>query len=177
MHRRARTIASFSTILALLLMISPLTALAGGSRLEGLVVGLDGRSAEGLAVHLIDDGGKDIGRAAIDESGMYRFGDLEAGAYGLGVENSSGQMAPVAGPQIKLGANELARRDLKLLNSGDERGGGGGGGSNYSVGEWWAGLTPAAKAWTVVAIVVVAGVTVAVLSDDNASPFVPETQQ
>ncbi len=44
----------------------------------------------------------------------------------------------------------------------------------YGFGEWWAGLPTGAKVWTIVAIVVVVGVTADALSSDEsvASQFV-----
>ena len=67
----------------------------------------------------------------------------------------------------------FARRDLKMLQSSPNQTGQAIAG-NADLGMWWAGLTPAAKAWTIVAIVVVIGITVAALDDDDepaASPM------
>ena len=75
----------------------------------------------------------------------------------------------MASPPVRLAENELARRDLKMLqadtptiNQAAE--------ANYGLGMWWSGLTPAAKTWTVVAIIVVAGITWAAFDEDKASP-------
>jgi hypothetical protein len=160
---------------ALLLWSFPLSALAGpGARLEGLVVGIDGRAGAGFTVHLIDPQGEPLARASTDARGVYGFAGLPAGEYGLGVETPAGELAPVAAPPIRLGENELARRDVKLLAT-EGTGRPTGAPASYAVGMWWAGLSPAAKAWTIVGIVVVTGVTLASLDsgddEQDASPF------
>ena len=45
---------------------------------------------------------------------------------------------------------------------------------NFAIGMWWASLSPAAKAWTIIGTVVIVGITVAAITDDEekgASPF------
>jgi predicted alpha/beta hydrolase len=172
-NRVEKSIASLA-ILAMLIWIAPVPALAldGGSRLEGLLLDTDGRAAQGYSVHLIDADGQALARAQASEQGTYSFKDLPAGQYSLGIENGEGQFAPVAAPAIELGKNELARRDLKLLqadgetmNMAME--------ANYGLGMWWSGLTPAAKTWTVVALVVVGGITWAAFDEDSASAQAP----
>jgi hypothetical protein len=73
-----------------------------------------------------------------------------------------------------LGASELARRDIKLLEAGPQETQAAGM-ANYGFGMWWAGLSPAARAWTIVGMVAVVAVTVAALADDedSASGFQP----
>ena len=78
-------------------------------------------------------------------------------------------MAPVAAPPVRMGEGELARRDLKLMQA-DPSTISGAAGANYGLGTWWASLTPAAKAWTVVAIVAVVAITWAALDEDDVSP-------
>ena len=171
----ARSAVTALTVLALVLAVSPASlASSPGARLEGLVVGVDGRPVAGYDVHLIDGDGQELSSARTDEDGLYSFQDLAEGEYSLGIGNGEGQRAPVLAPPVKLGKSELARRDLKLLTGkgATEKAVAG----NYSLGTWWASLTPAAKAWTIVAIVVVVGVTVALVTDDkeeSASPFDP----
>ena len=173
MRSSTRTLAAYLTLLALAVWIAPASALAAGgdARIEGLMVGLDGRPASGMTVHLIDAGGQDVAAATVDDEGAYSFRDLPSGEYSLGVENAQGQMAPVAAPPVKVKANELARRDLKLMEA-DPAAQSSATVANYGLGQWWAGLTPAAKAWTVVAIIAVGGITWSALDDDNtnASP-------
>ena len=43
-------------------------------------------------------------------------------------------------------------------------------GANYGLGTWWASLTPAAKAWTTVALIAVVAITWAAFDEDDASP-------
>lgn len=178
MRYSTRSIAALITTLAVVLAVSPVSAMGvqGGATLEGLVVGVDGTPAAGYRVHLIDESGRPTAEATADEDGLYSFTGVPAGDYALGIENPGGQMAPVAAPPMRLGDNELARRDLKLM-SADEQGTQSAMRGNYSLGRWWAGLTPAAKAWTVVALVVVVGVTVALLNDNEASVFEPPAEQ
>jgi hypothetical protein len=142
----------------------------GSARLEGLLLDADGRAAEGYTVHLINADGKDLAQADASEQGLYSFQDLPAGEYSLGIENREGQFAPVAAPAVKLGESELARRDLKLLRADNETMNMAAG-TNYGLGMWWSGLTPAAKTWTFVAITVVAGITWAAFDEDDPSPY------
>jgi hypothetical protein len=165
------------TILALLLVLLPAPAVADvpGARLEGLLLDLDGRPAAGHRVHLIDERGAEVGRAAAAADGLYAFRDLPAGSYSLGIETGDGRMTPVAAPPVRIAAGQLARRDVKLV-LGDESAIHRATGANYGIGMWWAGLSTAAKIWTIVGIVVVGSVTFAALDDDDesaASKFLP----
>jgi hypothetical protein len=175
MRNRVESTIACLTILALLIWIAPAPALAveGSSRLEGLMLDTTGKAASGFKVHLIGADGQALARTDASEQGIYSFKDLPAGEYSLGIENGEGQFAPVAAPAIRLGENELARRDLKLLqadgatmNMAAE--------ANYGLGMWWSGLTPAAKTWTVVAITVIAGITWAAFDEDDPSPSTTE---
>ena len=108
-----RNLAAVATVLALLTWVaSPALADADGARLEGLLLGVDGRPATDMRVHLIDDEGRDLAQVATSDDGLYSFKDLPAGEYSLGIENAEGQMAPVAAPPVRVGQGELARRDL-----------------------------------------------------------------
>jgi len=178
MRTTFRSAACHFTILALVLAVSPApmrAALPGGAGLDGIVVGLDGRPAAGYEVHLIDPAGNPAATSTTGADGQYGFSDVPAGEYGLAVENAAGGVAPVLGPPVRLGRGELARRDLKLLQGDPATQPAFS--ANYSAGQWWASLSPAAKAWTVVAIVVVVGVTAQLLTDDDASPFDPNAVQ
>lgn len=170
-HPRLHMIVSTALVVTLLTAMLPGVTIAGplGARIEGRVLGVDGRPAAGHRVHLIDGGGRSVAQAATSNDGIYAFKDLAAGSYGLGIEGVDGQAAPVAAPAVKLGAGELGRRDIRLMQaepgrieSATQ--------ANYGVGMWWAGLSPAAKAWTIIGVVVVVGVTAAALSDDDNDP-------
>lgn len=170
MNSPFRTLSAVATIFALFAwVVSPALARGDGARLEGLLLGVDGRPAADMRVHLIDDQGSDLAQADTSEDGIYSFKDLPAGDYSLGIENAEGQMAPVAAPPVHLGQGELARRDLKLmegnataqLNATEDNGG---------LGIWWASLSPAAKVWTGVAILAVGVITWSALDEDDPSP-------
>jgi hypothetical protein len=178
MRRNRRPTVALTAILALVLTgVSPGgSAPQSTSRLEGLVLDIDGRPAAGWGIHLIDEEGHAVARADTDSGGFYSFREVESGRYALGIESPEGLMSPVDAPPVLVRDRELSRRDLKLM-SAEEGEAGQTAHGNYGLGHWWAGLTPAAKAWTIVAIVVVAGVTVALLADDTpqASDFQPAT--
>jgi len=164
---QTKTVARWMLVaLALALALAPAQAVAGGARLEGYLLGVDGRAANGHTIHLIDGDGQDVAQSLTSDEGVYRFRDVRAGAYSLGVENPEGRIAPVAAPPVRLGADELARRDIKLVASGEaeretvER-------ENYSFGVWWAGLSPAAKAGSVIGTFVILGVTIQALDDES----------
>jgi hypothetical protein len=174
MCRSLKSLAAFTTLFALLFWVaSPPTLAAGatGARLEGLVLGLDGRVAADHYVHLIDAGGEDIARSAVGDDGLYSFSGLSAGQYSLGVEMPDGTLTPVAARPARLGPDELARRDVRLLffdsaetNAAVPL--------NYGLGSWWSGLSAGGKAWTIIGIVLAAGLIYQALDDDEdpASP-------
>ena len=165
MNSKHRTLASHVAFVTLLLALTP--AHAGGARLEGYVVDVDGRGAPGFRVHLIDDTGQAVAAARTSAEGVYRFRDLPAGAYSLGVESPAGKMAPVAAPPTKLTETELARRDIKLIEANQaERETVGV--ENHSFGVWWAGLSKPAKTWTILGVAVFLGLTYEALDDDEA---------
>jgi hypothetical protein len=162
---RTKTVARL-ILAALVLALAPVQAEAGGGRLEGYLLGVDGRAASDHRVHLIDGDGLGVAQTSTSDDGVYRFRDLKAGEYSLGIESPDGQMAPVAAPPVRLGTDELARRDIKLIASGQaERDAVGR--ENYSFGVWWAGLSPAAKAGSIIGTFVILGVTVKALDDDE----------
>jgi hypothetical protein len=173
---RRKITAGMAPILAtaILTFSSTLPARAGAS-LAGVILGLDGRAGAGHTIHLVDPLGASRARTIADERGVYRFADVEPGEYDLGVETPAGEFAPVAAATIRLAEAELARRDVKLLAT---REGTAGSPISYGLGVWWAGLGPAAKAWTIVGLVVATGLTIAALDDSDdddseqdASPF------
>ena len=165
MNSKYKTLAAHVLLFAMLIAMTP--AHAGSARLEGYVVGLDGRGAPGYQVHLIDDQGQAIDAVRTSAKGVYRFQDLPAGAYSLGIESPAGKVAPVAAPPTQLASAELARRDIKLVEA-DQAQREAVGVENHDFGLWWAGLSPQSKAWGIVAVFVVLGVTFAAL-DDEAS--------
>jgi hypothetical protein len=142
----------------------------GGARIEGLLIDVEGRAASGYTVHLIDEQGSDVAAASASDSGVYSLRNLPEGEYSIGIESPDGRMAPVASSTVRVSGNQLARRDIKLMQaSADARQSAVG--ENYSIGMWWAGLSPQAKVWTVVGAVVVLGITIAAIDDeDDASP-------
>ena len=153
------------TLVALVLaFVTP--AAAAGARLEGYLLGVDGRAASGFKVHLIDGEGGDVAQSSTSDEGVYRFRDLPSGAYSLGIEDREGQMAPVSAPPVRLDEHELARRDIKLVQAGPlerERVGR----ENFSFGVFWAGLSPMAKAGSVIGTFVLLGFTIEALDDDS----------
>jgi hypothetical protein len=169
MIRVPRSFVASTVVVALVFWALPAPAVAAAgdpARLEGQVVGIDGRPAEGFQIHLIGSDGTEVAAVETDDDGIYSFERVEAGRYGLGVGNPQGQVAPVAAPPIDLDDGQLARRDLRLVQT-DEPRRQELAGINPSVGSWWAGLSTPAKAWVVVAIVVAAWFTYEALTDDS----------
>jgi len=153
---------------ALLLAMIPSTVQAGdrGARLEGLLLDVQGRPASGYGVLLIDDQGREVQRSPIDPQGLYSFRGMTSGAYSLGIETPEGQKAPVATPPIRVDDGQLARRDLQISET-DPRATGQVVQGNYGLGMWWAGLSTAGRAWTIVALTTFFVVTVAIIADDD----------
>jgi hypothetical protein len=173
MFRTLKSLAAYTTLFALVLWISPPPSLAAGgsgARLEGLVLGLNGRAAAGHRIHLIRAGGEDLAQFAVGEDGLYSFTGLGSGQYSLGVEMPDGTLAPVAAPPVRLGNNELARRDLKLVTSGADTTNAALQ-ANHGLRQWWSGLSKPGKAWTMIGIVVAAALVHDALDDESrASP-------
>ncbi len=166
MHR-----AAVSTLLALVLGVqqAPLRANSGGARLEGFLIDVDGRAASGFRVHLIDSRGEDVAQATSSDQGIYAFRELPAGTYSLGIENTEGQIARVAAPVLRLGSDELARRDIKLLLIEADNAAAGDTATRTAggFGVYWAGLPPAARAGSVVGFFVILGLTLSALDDES----------
>jgi hypothetical protein len=168
MNRSRMKVAAHIALAVVLLTLPPSRLLAGGARLEGYVVDVDGRGASGFRVHLIDAEGADVAQAGSSSEGIYRFRELPPGAYSLGIESPEGRMAPVVAPPVELAADELARRDIKLLEA-DPAAREAVGRENFSFGMWWAGLSPATKAWSIIGTVVILGLTITALDDEDSS--------
>ncbi len=164
MHR-----AAVSTLLALVLGLpqATLRANAGGARLEGFLIDVDGRAASGFRVHLIDSRGEDVAQATTSDRGIYAFQELPAGTYSLGIENTEGQIARVAAPALRLGSDELARRDIKLMRADDDAAGDTADQTAKGFGICWAGLPPAVRAGSVVGVFVILGLTLSALDDES----------
>jgi len=170
---RAMTCRLLTPILVVSVLPGAVSSTGVDARLEGRVLGVDGRPASGYRIHLIGDEGHDVAQASVDGSGIYSFSDLGPGEYSLGVESPSGAVAPVAAQPIRLGSRELARRDIKLLES-DPTTVNGVLAANPSLGMWWGERTTAAKIWTIIGIVAVVGITAVALDDEkDTSPVTP----
>jgi hypothetical protein len=169
-----RAITSTLLTAAIVVWMLPVSASPGAmGRLEGQVLGIDGRPASGWQVHLVGGSGRATAQAEVDGAGLYSFRDVEPGDYSLGVVSPTGDAAIVAAPPVRLGAGELARRDIKMSES-DPRTVNGVLAANPSLGAWWGERTLAAKIWTIIGIVAVVGVTAAAVDDeDDVSPVTP----
>ena len=154
------------SIVVLLAASMPLVGAAQTARLEGLVLGFDGRAAAGFRVHLIDDSGTDRAQAGVDAAGTYRLDGLQPGRYALALEMPDGRFAAVDAPPLKVREGYLVRRDFKLIER-DPADPARLAQPAYGFGTWWAGLPTGSKVWTVVAIVVFAGFTAQALSSDE----------
>ncbi len=169
----ARALVAAVVIAVVLAAVSPAAAAApDGARLAGLLIGVDGRAARGFTLHLIDDGGNDVARATTGEDGVYRFDDLPGGSYSLGIEDPTGRMAVVDAAPLRLKGRALARRDVRLapagpdaLRAATE--------ANPSIGMWWAGLSPAARAMSLIGVAVFVLITISAVDDGGGSTEQP----
>ena len=168
MHVSTKRMTSLGLMIAMTLFALPVTAASPvkSGAIEGLVINVDGRVADGFRIHLIDKNGSAVAVADVNDLGRYAFADVSAGEYALGIESNDGRFAPVSAPTLKVATRELVRRDLKLTGADADRRNEALG-ANYSLGSWWAGLAPAAKVWSVLAVVAAAALTVAALDDDD----------
>ena len=167
-HKTLRAVLASLTIMALMFCIAPASVLAGegGARLEGLVIGAEGRPAPGATVYLFDDNGVTRAQAVSAEDGIYSLRDVPAGQYGMSVRTAEGVVAPVSSAPIRLEHGQLARRDLKLVEADaatvDQALT-----ANYGFGSWFGGLTGAEKAGVIVGFVALGALVYAVFQDDN----------
>ena len=167
-----KSVTVFSIVLLLAASLCPAGAAQSDTRLEGLVMGVDGRPAAGFRVHLIDESGNDRAQADVDAEGSYTLAGVQPGRYALALEMPDGRFAAVDAPPLKVRAGHLVRRDLKLVER-DPADPAGLAQPSYGFGTWWAGLETRSKVWTVVAIIVIAGITAEALSSNEtlASQF------
>ena len=161
-----KSLTVFSIVLLLAISMPPVGAAQNDSRLEGLVLGFDGRPAEGFRVHLIDDSGNDRAQAGVDAAGIYRLGGIQPGRYALALETPDGRFAAVDAAPFRVRPGHLVRRDLKLIYHAPA-GPASWPSPAYVFGSWWAGLPSGSKIWSVVAIVVFLGFTAEALSSDE----------
>jgi len=170
MRTISRTVAC-STIFALLVWTLPLALAAEGTgRLDGLVLGTDGKPAVGSTVHLIDSSGKSR-RAAVDADGKYSLPEVPVGAYSLGVETAAGEVGPVVAPPVRIDEGRLVRRDVKLAQATpllvDRTIQG-----NYSFGSWFSGLGKGAQTGVVLGFLVAAYGAVELIDNDDNNEIV-----
>jgi len=169
MRTISRTVAC-STILTMLLWTTLAVAAGGTGRLDGLVLGTDGKPAVGSTVHLIDGDGKSR-RAEVDVEGRYSLADVPAGSYSIGIETAAGQVGPVVAPPVRIDEGHLVRRDVKLANATpqlvDQAVQG-----NYSFGSWFSGLGTGAQAGVVLGFLVAAYGAVELIDDDDNKEIV-----
>lgn len=165
-----KTLAVASTV-AMLLSFFPTIAPAGeGARLEGLLVGVDGKPAAGYNVLLIGEEGEVLDRTEAAGDGIYRFSNLASGSYSLGLETPDGLAAPVMNGPTDVKSGQLVRMDIKLMRqdavSADDSKK-----KPAGIRIWWAGLSRTAKTWTLVGVSVATVIIINALDDeDPASP-------
>ncbi len=164
MTKRIRSVVAAGVLLSFL----PVPAFASGDtgRFEGRVTAPDGRPAAGYSVLLVDLEGEVVARQATSVQGTFRFDGVPTGTYGLGVEDGSGQIAPVIGSPASLPSGASVRRDVKLLrNEGNAKRRQGAFGPRSE--SWWSRLTRTQKIATLVGIGVGAGAVVAVANNNR----------
>jgi hypothetical protein len=124
---------------------------ASGARIEGRLLGPEGRPLEGYAVVLVEAEGEPVATSTTSGNGLYSFRRVEAGRYAMGIRNPDGAIAPVAAAPVRVAEGQLVRRDVALVGSDAARVGEAA--VDYGLGTWWVSRTPAEKTWTVVGIV------------------------
>jgi len=180
MMRALRSTVCWTTVFGLLLLVSsPGAAASPGARLEGMLLGVDGRPAAGHHVVLVDGAGDDVDATVTDADGVYSFRGLAAGEYGVVVEGPEGGLGGLAGEPLRLEDGQLARQDLRLLEADDAstaqmK-------ANYGLKQRYAGMSTAEKSWLWVVVGVVGGLTLYLIFDSNnnesnASDFQPLPQ-
>ena len=161
-----KSVTVFSIALLLVASMPPVGAVQNDSRIEGLVLGFDGRPAEGFRVHLIDDSGSDRGQAGVDAAGTYQLAGIQPGRYALALEAPDGRFAPVNAAPLQVRQGHLVRRDLKLIEQ-DPADPASLVSPAYGFGSWWAGLSTGARIWSGVAAVVFVAFTIEAFSSDE----------
>jgi len=179
-HKLPKPICAGLTVVALVCAAGPgpLVAGTGSARLEGLVIGAQGKPAAGAKVYLFDDDGATRAQAVSAQDGVYSMRDVPAGRYGMSVRTPEGIVAPVSSAPIRLADGQLVRRDLKLVEANDaavDRALT----ANYGFGSWFKGLSGPEKAGVIVGFVAVAALIYSAFSDNTeeppASPMNPGT--
>ena len=166
MKRALRSAVACTTVLGLLLVGSQFPAAAStGARLEGMLIGVDGRPAAGHRVLLVDGDGADIDATTTGDDGVYSFQGLPTGEYDVLVEGPEGQLGGLSGESLRLEGDQLARHDLRLLEADAD--------SaamlqaNYGVKQRYAGMSGAEKTWLWVVVGVVGGLTLFLVFDED----------
>jgi hypothetical protein len=174
MRQSLKSALCVAIVVGLLLVTSQFNVVAAGvgARLEGVLLGVDGRPVSGHRVHLIGGEGDALGSSTTSAEGLYSFRGLEPGDYALMIEGPSGRMGALAGPPLRLGQNQLARRDLRLLEADpgqiDSTLN-----ANYGLKARYASMSTAEQVWTWVVIVLVGGLTLFLVFDDDDDPREP----
>ncbi len=173
MDSKLGRVVSFGVLLALVLWLVPTGVRADGAAvLEGLVLDVDGRPAVGYRVHLIGDEGRAVADALTSEDGLYAFAEVPSGRYSMGIETPEGDRAPVLAPPMRVARNQLARRDLKLVQA-DEATLNRATTTNSSLGLWFRELGPGGRIGLGIALAAIVYTIVEALDDDSsASPMV-----
>jgi len=154
------------TVMGLLLSTAQIdVAASAGARLEGVLVGVDGRPAADHRVTLVDGGGAEVGTTRTDDDGVYSFRGLAEGDYGVMVEGPSGELGGSPGESLRLGGDQLARHDMRLMEADAETAAMLQ--ANYGVKQNYAGMTIAEKTWLWVVVGVVGGLTMFLVLDDD----------
>ena len=160
-----KAVTVFSIVLLLVASMPPVVA-QENARLEGLVLDFDGRPAAGFRVHLIDETGTDRAQSSVDASGGYSLTQVQPGRYAMALETPDGRFAAVDAAPLKVRQGHLVRRDVKLVET-DPADPMMAAQPAYGFGSWWAGLPTTARVWSIVAVVVFAGITAEALSSDE----------
>ena len=163
---------------------------AGSAWAGSAPAGLAGRvmfdgdgTPDNWSVVLIDDDGGEAARGRIENDGRFRIDSVEPGTYLMALGDGDGRYAPVLDDPLVLTPATVERRDVRVASvTGDplaqndedpidEEA------AKYSrLRIWWVGLSKGKKAGTILGIVGGAGLTWALLDDDDdpASPTVPD---
>lgn len=154
----------------------PAWAAVGGA-LTGRLAIAEGALASGNAMLLLDHAGDLVARTRVAEDGSYRFASLAPGAYRLAVEDATGRLAPVLGPETEVRSGSTTERVVRLLRTSGE-----GHLAPAQFGpkadSWWSRQTRNQKIFTLVGLVVGAGAVYAAIDaisddDDDETPASP----
>ncbi len=177
----------FPWLLTALLLSSvlPLAAATTDAGLVGRLIVDPVVDVESLAVVLIAGDRGPIAESIADPGGRYRIDHVPAGEYLLVLRDAEGRYAPVFDEPLLLTPGTVERRDIRVEPSvGDPLRADAGDVDideeikNYSrLRIWWVGLSGGKKTLTILGIVGGAGLTYALLTEDDneVSPSAPAT--